>query len=231
MLNWDDIDLPDGFTEESMLEMIKHVSEMKSWEYFNRRHILMGLEDLQQEIYLKCLKAMNRFDKNKIKNKKQVRRFFFTCADNHVKDLNRKNHFHHHIPCKKCPLACGLANWENNGVRVENGCTRFDNKLHCEDFSKYIMLKERKSSLGLGGGAGSSAAAAAFRVAGQSEGEAAYEEKNLDELIKCSVGKSTYRSYEKLKENNWDISKLNEEEAEQLTEAIGRIYDRGDLDA
>lgn len=232
MLNWDNIELPDGFTREDMLETIEYVSTMKAWDHFNKKNTLLGIEDLQQEIHLKCLKAMNRFNKDKIKDEKQIRRFFSTCADNHVKDLNRKHYYYHHVPCKKCPLACEKKGQEREFQIEENGCTKYHNKMHCDEYSKYMSLRDRKSSLGLTGRGGAAALAAEdHRIAGTSEREMIQQEKDLDAYIASLVGKSTYEAYEKLKDNYWNTSKLNEEEIQQLTEAIGRIFDIGGQDA
>lgn len=227
MLNWDDIDLPEGYTKEDMLEKIEYVSTMKAWDNYIPNNGLLALEDLKQEIHLKCLKAVSRFDAKKIKDEKQIIRFFSTCADNHVRDLNRKHHYYHIFPCKKCPLACSTGSDYNESIAGKNGCTKYDNKLHCKDFSKYINLKSKKSSLGQ---SATGAISNDMAFAKLSDGDEANNQIELDEFIKKNVGKSTYQAYKKLVDNYYDMSRLNDEESTLLRKALGRLYDTGDLD-
>lgn len=79
----------------------------------------MEIDDLQQEIRLACVKALDKFDPTRIGPSPYA--FLKRCAKNHLYNLNRGTYVPNNPPCTRCPL------WDKVGKKCsvdEEGCDK-----------------------------------------------------------------------------------------------------------
>lgn len=79
----------------------------------------MEIDDLQQEIRLACVKALNKFDPSRIGPSPYA--FLRRCAKNHLFNLNRGTFVPNNPPCVRCSL------WDSGNRTcsvAEEGCTK-----------------------------------------------------------------------------------------------------------
>lgn len=143
MINWDDVKLPDGMDKDAMMEEIYNIARTKSREHASINKFWFQAEDLFQEIVIKCIKALTKYDPSKSYQQK-FRSYFHRCADNIVADLKRKHIFHYATPCRKCD------HWDKRAKKMgEHDCKEFSCKTACPLFRKYKSDYKAKYTLGI----------------------------------------------------------------------------------
>jgi hypothetical protein len=232
MIDWDNIELPNGMSKDEMIEEILTISKIKAAQHSRQnKAMFLSQEDLEQEIAIKCISALPRFDASKSFGDR-YKLFFYRCADNVVIDLKRRHVCYHKVPCKKCPEFDKKA--KNKGC---HDCKKYKNKSDCKLWARYQNLNESKFALGtMMGTYGSSeqytgdslSTSKTYRERGRSDGGTPGSKNltqfELDDSIMLSVGSKVFEIYEKLVENNFNMKKLTPSEAKMIKSAMNRIY-------
>jgi len=230
MIDWDKVNLPGDMSKESILGEIAEVSRIKATQHCSPKHpAFFSYDDLYQEIFLKCVSVLDKFEASKSFGNKH-RLFFYKCADNLVLDMRRKHLFYRAAPCKQCDSF----NKDPDG----NGCNEYHNKEDCPILAKYEKLNKAKRDLGW-----------SFGSVGMDNGEynrddedGAYDEKDtreplsneerileieLDDEMKNRLGEKSYASYQKLVSFNYETSKLTPSELRGLKTSLKRVFKSG----
>jgi len=233
MIDWDKVNLPGDMSKDAILEEISEVSRIKATQHCSPKHpAFFSYDDLYQEIFLKCISALTKFEKSKSYGNKH-RLFFYKCADNLVLDMRRKHLFYRAAPCKQCESF--------NKDDSSNPCNEFHNTDDCPILAKYEKLNKAKRDLGWSFGSVGMENSEYNR--GEEEGSsddrdsrepAANEERileiELSDEMKSKLGESSYAAYEKLVSLNYETSKLTQSELRGLKSSLKRVYrnDRGE---
>jgi len=208
LFNWEDIDLPSGITPEKMWEDLESIASSKAAYHSSRNNFWFSKEDLEQEIMIKFIKALPKFQKDKSYYEK-YNLYFSRCADNIVLDLKRKHLYYHKLPCKSCE------HWKKKEHRCgEHDCSFYKNKENCVLYNKYIKLYRSKYSLGMS--------------YGNYLGANSENEKDASGFIATTSGSNmrfySESSFEAVDIEDFLISRLSEESSKILEEIIQQKY-------
>jgi hypothetical protein len=234
MINWNEVNLPGGMDKSKILEEISEVSRIKATQHCSSKHpAFFSYEDLYQEIFIKCVSALPKFEESKSYGNKH-RLFFYRCADNLVLDMKRKHLFYRSTPCKICQ------DEEDNSQK--EGYTRpldFHTKENCPALAKFLKLNKAKRDLGWSFGSVGMENSDHGKDCNEDDLESSKDGKDpisgneevlqieLNDEMKGRLGERAYSVFNKLVENNYEPSKLSPAEIRLLKNSLTRIYRSG----
>lgn len=220
-----------------MWEDIMSIANVKSRHHAKLNKFWFTKEDLEQEIIIKLLKALHKFDPSKAYHEKYML-YFSRCADNIVADLKRKHLYFHKLPCKTCPM------WDKiKSKRGEHDCRKYVNKDSCDLYERYITLYKSKYMLGstygnyttskpslYDGDSSSEVSGYMHSTSGTSASEyqeAIFENIDFNEFLENKLTGLAYDVFKLLVGFNYDCSKLQDGDLDILKDEISHIYKRG----
>jgi hypothetical protein len=164
----------------------------------------MDSDDLAQEIRIKCFQQIHKFNPNVSTNPKG---FFSVCADNLLRDIQRKLVFKDNRPCLTCPFYDAKAFMTN-----QHDCTAFADKMQCDKWVKhdrYVKIKRNSN--------------APIDISScdiPSTVTKAISNIDMQDYILEHVPSGVHYLYDKLKKNNFDANKLPLKEKEVLLHVL-----------
>jgi len=148
MIDWNNVKLPKGVTRDEFVDDIFEICHIKSYQWTNASDAhFMSREDLKQEMMLKCFRSIKNFNPEKSYDAEagKWKLYFYRACDSVTRDVDKKYTFNRGLPCKKCPLF-------DKAV----GCTKYEQKIDCSEYSSWESLNKRKFMLGTLYGTGGS---------------------------------------------------------------------------
>lgn len=175
--------------------IIERVASIKANQY--RRIGFYDLEDLKQEIRIKCWSVISRYDAQCGAN---LYVFLSVCADNRLRDIKRGVMYKHNKPCLRCPFwHAGAA---ASGI---HDCLVYDYKMDCERFNKHEKYVQAKLSASHPIDINNEKIADSF---------SSMHELKLDlvDYVEVHLSKSLLPLFMKLKTNNYNLKCLKPKE-------------------
>lgn len=118
-------------------EIIEKIAKAKAYQYGPIG--FFGIEDIKQEVRLKCWEALrNKYNTERGTN---VYAFLSVCADHRIKDIKRSVMYKHNKPCLRCPFWNAAA--ASSGV---HDCMVYWDKMDCERYAKHERYVQAKLS-------------------------------------------------------------------------------------
>lgn len=122
-------------TTDEVGRIIEGIAQAKS-----RQHVRIAYldhEDIAQEVRIKCIKSLPRYDP-KLSGAK-LKTFLTVCAENRIRDIRRSLLYKHNKPCFRCPM------WNQPAYKSgEHDCVAFRDKMLCGKFARherYVQVK------------------------------------------------------------------------------------------
>jgi hypothetical protein len=124
-----------GFVAQENL--IERIAVQKAYQH--KKISYYDLEDIKQEVRIKCWAALPKYDPQKFKTNLHV--FLSVCAENRLRDIRRSVMYKHSKPCFKCPF------WNEQAAQSGvHDCRVFDNKMECDKYRKHERYVQAKLS-------------------------------------------------------------------------------------
>jgi len=125
-----------GLTYQQAEEIIEEIATQKAYQH--RRVGYYDLNDLKQEVRIKCWAVLPRYDKA---CGADLRVFLSVCAENRIRDIRRSVLYKHNRPCFVCPF------WNESAAQSGlHDCLVFNNKMECEKYAKHERYVQAKLS-------------------------------------------------------------------------------------
>lgn len=234
MIDWSKVNLPSGVSSDVMWGDLLNIASLKARHHANLNKFWFTKEDLEQEIIIKFIKALYKFNPTKAYHQKYAL-YFSRCADNIVADLKRKHLYYHKLPCKTCP------HWiKENSKRGEHDCKKYLNKDSCDLYERYLDLYKSKYTLGCtygnytadkpslnDGDSSSEVSGYIHSMSGSSSTqylEDVFENIDLDDFLEKRLTDQSYLTFKALINYNYDVKKINESEFDLLKIELFNIY-------
>lgn len=130
---------PSGeLTEEHAVEIAEHLIRIKADKFKFRGY---EREDIEQEIFFACVKALPKFDRDKMKGNPM--KFFNMVTENHLRNLKRDKLYAFRPPCERCKHAKN-----KDGKYEKQRCNLFKNsKDKCSEYQDYLKAFDTKVNL------------------------------------------------------------------------------------
>lgn len=141
MINWNNVKLPKGVTQEEFLEDIYEICHIKAYQHSTKTKAkFLSFDDLKQEFIMKCFRSLPTFDPAKAYDaeKGKWKLYFYRACDSVSRDIDKKYTFDRSVPCKTCPLF----------DKKTKTCTKFEVQQECEDWAAWSERSKRKFMLG-----------------------------------------------------------------------------------
>ena len=141
MINWDNVKLPKGVTQDEFLEDIYEICHIKAYQHSTKTKAkFLSFDDLKQEFIMKCFRSLPTFDPSKAYDaeKGKWKLYFYRACDSVSRDIDKKYTFDRSVPCKTCPLF----------DKKTKTCTKFEVQQECEDWAAWSERSKRKFMLG-----------------------------------------------------------------------------------
>lgn len=123
-----------GIVFKQVESLIEEIALQKAYQYKNIGYY--DINDIKQEVRIKCWAALPRFD---VGCGADLKVFLSVCAENRIRDIRRSILYKHNKPCFKCPF------WNEQAAQSgQHDCLVFENKMECEKYAKherYVQVK------------------------------------------------------------------------------------------
>ncbi len=195
-----------GLTYDKQESIIERVASVKAHQY--RKIGFYDLEDLKQEVRIKCWSVIHRYDPLCGAN---LYVFLSVCADNRLRDIKRGVMYKHNKPCLRCPFwHAGAA---ASGV---HDCLVYDFKMDCERFSKHEKYVQAKLSASHPIDINNEKIEDVFSSA---------HELRFDfiDFVETHISKSLLPLFRKLKTNNYNVKCLKPKERNLILSVLKDI--------
>jgi len=121
--------VPPGYTEDQIVQIIDRIggrlADIFRFGYHER-------EDMKQEAAVLALEGLDSYDKVR-----PLENFLWVHIKNRLHNFKRNNYARPDKPCDNCPF----------NAYVNGECTKHDNMMDCEPFSKWTLRNETKKHL------------------------------------------------------------------------------------
>ncbi len=193
-------------TEEELVQTIKEIGQRLvdkfKFGYYEK-------EDIQQELSIVCLKAMETYD-----GTRPLDNYLWIACKNRLCNLKRNKYIRLEPPCLQCPF------FDPKSELSKNQCTKYLNKNNCQEYEEWLKKTERKKSL------------VNKSIGGDLAQESYYEEKDIDidiekisKIIDRELSVEFREDYFKFKYG----TKLTVEKRRNLLNEINNIVKKFDL--
>ncbi len=190
-------------TEKEIKEIIESVATSKAAKHW--KIVYLSMEDIAQEIRMKLWLSIDKF---KPERGVRLRTFFSVVAENRIRDIKRALVYKHNKPCFRCPL------WDKVASKAGNhDCMKYKDKMKCEKYEAHEKFLKAKMS------ANNAASLDSTILKDENSGS---HESTLDilEHISLNLPSAFHPLFNKLKDVNYDIELLQEEEQKILKKAL-----------
>jgi hypothetical protein len=127
--------IPDGMTEEEVIEVINNVVRRLAWKYRFGYHTV---DDIKQQGWLEAWKGLDKYD-----NKRPLENFLWTHVRNRLFNYKRDNYERPDLPCLDCPFKA----YDPHCVNSNSGCTKFSDKMECSLYASWAKRNSTKRNL------------------------------------------------------------------------------------
>jgi hypothetical protein len=125
-----------GLTYHEQEHIIERVARNKAFQY--RSVGYLDIDDLMQEVRIKCWHAMDKYDPTCGVN---LYVFLSVCAENRIRDIKRSILYKHNKPCLRCPFWCAGA-----AASGMHDCIVYLDKMQCDKYQKHERYVQAKLS-------------------------------------------------------------------------------------
>lgn len=206
------IPLGSGADFKNQEDLIERVAVSKAYQY--NKIGFLDVEDLKQEVRIKCLSIIDKYDPSCGTN---LFVFLSVCADRRLKDLRRSLIYKHNKPCTRCPF------WDEGAASSGlHDCSVYYNKIDCSKFAKherYITAKLSSSQ--------------PMDIESQNIEDSNFSRSvkttEIVELIESKLPQNLLGLFRKFKNNNFDIKSLKPKERNNLLSTLRNLVNIKDF--
>lgn len=197
-----------GLTYTQQEDIIERVARNKAFQYRNVGYY--DIDDLMQEVRIKCWNAMEKYDPSCGVN---LYVFLSVCAENRIRDIKRSILYKHNKPCLRCPFWCASA-----AASGQHDCIVYYDKMQCDKYAKHERYVQAKLS-----------ASHPIDIDGEriedSESESHRETLELVEFIETKLPGSMMGLFHRFRAQNFNPRALKPRERSVLMEALKDIIE------
>ena len=226
MIDWNKVNLPGDMDRDAILVEIAEVSRIKATQHCSSKHpAFFSYDDLYQEIFVKCVQVLPKFEESKSFGSKH-RLFFYRCADNLILDMKRKHLFYRSSPCKNC----------ESEMKEGDSPEGFHERDKCPLVEKHLKLNKAKRDLGWSFGSVGMENSDHNKDEPDNQSSSGPDEPlskeervleiELNDEMRGRLGEVAYLAYRKLVDENYETAKLNPSELKMLRKSLSRIYNK-----
>lgn len=130
--------VPDGMTEEQVVEAIQKVAKRLAYKYRFGYHTV---QDIEQEAFILVLKpdTQGKTLLEKYDGKRPLENFLWTHLRNRLYNFKRDNYERIEKPCFNCPLGAY--------IKDKDKCKAYHNKEDCDIYAKWLNRNNSKKNL------------------------------------------------------------------------------------
>lgn len=130
--------VPDGYTEEQVVEIIQTISAKLASKFRFGYH---EIEDMRQQVFLEILKpdknGITILEKFNADKGNSLDSFLWVHARNRLHNFKRDNYARPELPCTSCPLK----------AYVDGVCQAFSEVRECEYYFRWLNRNQTKKNL------------------------------------------------------------------------------------
>lgn len=123
------MEIPDGYSEEEVLEIIARISVKLSGKFKFGYH---EHEDMKQQAALFAWQGLEYYD-----GIRPLENFLWVHVRNRLYNLKRNNYSRPEKPCDNCPFS----------AYINHQCKKYDSMNDCDIYSKWIKRNQTKKNL------------------------------------------------------------------------------------
>lgn len=226
MINWENIKLPKGVTQDEFLEDIYEICHIKAYQHSQKTGVkFLSREDLKQEYIMKCFRSLKSFDPSKSYDaeKGKWKLYFYRACDSMQKDIEKKFTFNRNLPCRNCPL------FDKETKKCKEYGPEF--KTQCTLYFDYLSLQQSKWALGsLYGTGGAASESHTERLIDIDSDDRAFSDcservVDLYDYIESKCSSDIQRVFKDLCDVNYDTKQMPKADLKKLRKELKGKFD------
>ena len=198
-----------GLSYNDQESLVERVARAKAYQH--RSIGYYDIDDLRQEVRIKCWEALTKFDPTCGTN---IYAFLSVCAENRIRDIKRSVMYKHNKPCMRCPFWNAFASASGT-----HDCLVYSYKMDCERFARHERYVQAKLS-----------ASHPIDINGERLiddcSDIPMSKFELMDFIDAHLPQDLRRSFEKFKQANYDPRVLKQRERSVLMRVLREILQR-----
>lgn len=129
--------IPEGMTQEEVLEAINDVARGLAHKYIFGYHTL---EDMRQQAVCEALEGLDDYDPNRGAT---LKTFLWMRVNQRLSNFKRDNFQRPDKPCLNCPLKA----YDPDYAKSTNQCTAYKDRVDCDPYRRWVKRNEEKKNV------------------------------------------------------------------------------------
>jgi hypothetical protein len=221
MINWDNVKMPKGVSQDEFLDQIYEICHIKAYQHDTKASVkFMSRDDLKQEFIMKCFRSLKSFDPTKSYDaeKGKWKLYFYRACDSMSLDIEKKYTYNRNVPCRTCPLF----------DKDKKSCTVYQQEEmdQCGPYKKYMHLQTSKFALGTMYGTGGKVECQQI-TSSQSREKEDLSSNVLDlfDYVENSCSVDVQRIFKDLCDVNYDTKQISKKDMAKIRKELKGKFD------